>query len=229
MLRFGPETGPVVVVAMPLFEEANRMRAFAVTLCRLLAERGLASVLPDLPGQGESLLATKQTTLATIRRALDVVFEQVYRQGRHAYSASIRSGALAGSEQHAFGYWYLSPKSGRDVVHELRRILQAGGRGDDALQLRHVFQADAAAFPMEIAGNLVGSTFLEDLATDQRTYPMETVGVSRRIVRLSAEAAEAHRHVPGLPLWRRAEPGNNLALAALLADDIAEWIARCGG
>lgn len=229
MLRFGPETGPVVVVAMSLFEEANRMRAFAVTLCRLLAESGVASVLPDVPGQGESLLATEQTTLATVRRASDTVFEQVVREGRHAYSASIRSGALAGSEEYAFGYWYLSPKSGRDVLHEFRRVLQAGGRGHDALQLRNVLQAAAARFPMEIAGNLVGSTFLEDVATDQRTYPMDTVGVPRRIVRLSKEAAEAHRHVPGPPLWRRAEPGNDPALAALLADDIAEWIARCEG
>ena len=32
----------------------------------------------------------------------------------------------------------------------------------------------------------------------------------------------------GAPLWRRAEPGNDLALAALIADDVAAWIARCG-
>ena len=31
MIRFGPDTGPVVVAALPLFEEANRTRAFMVT------------------------------------------------------------------------------------------------------------------------------------------------------------------------------------------------------
>lgn len=41
MLRFGPAAGPVVVVALPLFEEANRTRAFAVAILRALAERGV--------------------------------------------------------------------------------------------------------------------------------------------------------------------------------------------
>ena len=67
MLRFGPDTGPVVVVALPLFEEANRTRAFAVTILRALAERGIAGALPDLPGQGESLLPTHETDLAKLR------------------------------------------------------------------------------------------------------------------------------------------------------------------
>jgi HAD superfamily hydrolase (TIGR01509 family) len=40
MLRFGPAEGPLVVLAMPLFEEANRTRAFAVTLLRALAAAG---------------------------------------------------------------------------------------------------------------------------------------------------------------------------------------------
>ncbi|RYD50253.1 MAG: hypothetical protein EOP60_12200, partial [Sphingomonadales bacterium] len=47
MLRFGPATGPVVIAALPLFEEANRTRTFVVTLLRALAERGIAGALPD--------------------------------------------------------------------------------------------------------------------------------------------------------------------------------------
>eukprot|EP01037_Dinobryon_pediforme_P041965 gene41965-52022_t len=39
----------------------------------------------------------------------------------------------------------------------------------------------------------------------------------------------ADRHVAGAPLWRRAEPDTDAALAELLADDIADWIARCEG
>ncbi len=33
LLRFGPDTGPVVILALPLFEEANRTRTFAVACC----------------------------------------------------------------------------------------------------------------------------------------------------------------------------------------------------
>ena len=47
--RFGPDTGLVVVAALPLFEEANRTRTFVVTVMRMLAKRGIAGVLPDLP------------------------------------------------------------------------------------------------------------------------------------------------------------------------------------
>ena len=65
----GPDTGPVAVVALPLFEEANRTRAFAVTICRALAKRGVASVLPDLPGQGESLVPTEAARLPDWRSA----------------------------------------------------------------------------------------------------------------------------------------------------------------
>src|ERR1700741_3511005 len=56
MLRFGPDTGPVVIAVIPLFEEANRTRAFIVTILRALAGLGIASAVPDLPGTGESLM-----------------------------------------------------------------------------------------------------------------------------------------------------------------------------
>ena len=50
-----------------------------------------------------------------------------------------------------------------------------------------------------------------------------------RTVRLDTDPKPADRHVPGTPLWRRAEPDNDPALAAILADDIADWIAACEG
>ena len=48
-----------------------------------------------------------------------------------------------------------------------------------------------------------------------------------RTVRLVGDPRPADRAIEASPLWRRAEPGNDLALAALLADDIAEWVAHC--
>ena len=64
MLRFGPATGPVVIAVMPLFEEANRTRAFMVAMLRALADRGIAGILPDLPGTGESRTEAKDITLS---------------------------------------------------------------------------------------------------------------------------------------------------------------------
>lgn len=227
MLRFGPDTGPVVVVAMPLFEEANRMRAFAVTLCRALAKRGVANALPDLPGQGESLVATADATFAGLREGLRAAVEMVRQHERRVYAASLRSGILLDVDSAIFGRWCLAPVSGHDLMRHLARLLDATGRKGDALQLRSVFQYDDAAFPLEVGGNLLGATLLQDLTTDRAIDGLHKHGVPLRTIRLESDPAAADRHVPGAPLWRRAEPDNDPALAALLADDIADWIARC--
>ena len=191
MLRFGPDSGPVVVVALPLFEEANRVRAFAVTICRALAKRGVASVLPDLPGQGESLVQTSDARIPAMRDAFGAVPGQ--------YTVAFRSGALldAGDRQ---GRWHFAPQ-GAELLRELGRLQHFGG-GD-------------------VAGNIVSPAMIADI---------EASRLSRaRVVRQAKDQAPADRHVPGAPLWRRAEPDNDPALAALLADDIADWIAACEG
>ena len=94
MLRFGPDTGPVVVAALPLFEEANRTRTFTVTLLRALADRGIASLLPDAPGQGDSLIPTADLTILRMAEALEAVTDHCLATGRRTYALGIRSGAL---------------------------------------------------------------------------------------------------------------------------------------
>lgn len=229
MLRFGPATGPIVVVALPLFEEANRVRAFAVAICRALAERGVASVLPDLPGQGESLTPTRHLRLEDLRGAFSASVDRLYHDRRRPYSMAFRSGAIVSSDAHSLGRWFLSPISGNRLVADLARVLAATERKTDAALVRSIFQADDHQGPLEIAGNLLEPAFLQDLTVHHESWPTASVGVPTRVVRLDKDAGEATRHVPGTPLWRRAEPGNDLALAALLADDIADWIAACEG
>ena len=46
-LCLGPSSGPVVLIAPALFEEANRLRAFTVAIMRGLAERDIASILSE--------------------------------------------------------------------------------------------------------------------------------------------------------------------------------------
>jgi hypothetical protein len=191
MLRFGPATGPVVVAALPLFEEANRTRTFVVTILRALAERGIASTLPDLPGQGESLVPTEHATLADMRAAFAAVPGE--------YTLALRSGALldAGDRK---ARWQLAPQDGPALLRELERIRVAGNGND-------------------FGGNRLTPQILSELAG---AAPAEA-----RIVRLDGDPKPADRKIPGSPLWRRAEPDNDPALAALLADDIAAWVRAC--
>ncbi|RYY24170.1 MAG: hypothetical protein EOP62_17910 [Sphingomonadales bacterium] len=123
MLRFGPASGPVVVAALPLFEEANRTRTFVVTLLRALAERGIASALPDLPGQGESLIPTHAATLADTRAA----FAEVAGD----YTLAIRSGALLDAGERK-GRWHFAPQQGSELLRELTRLRKAAGSEDFA-------------------------------------------------------------------------------------------------
>ena len=204
--RFGPDTGPVVLLLLPPFEEANRTRTFAVGLLRALASRGIASVLPDLPGQGESLLPTEAVTLADWRAAVTALVSAI---DRPVVGAAIRAGALFDGDADLAGRWHLAPQSGAALVRELGRIV--GG-------------IDRSAACVDIAGNRIATSLLDELgaATPCDAHP-------RRVVRLGTDPEDADLRVDAAPLWRRAEPGNDPALADQLADDLAAWSRACVG
>ncbi|MCW3835557.1 hypothetical protein ACFQ1E_06515 [Sphingomonas canadensis] len=222
MLRFGPSEGPVVVAALPLFEEANRTRAFAVTLLRLLAGHGIGGALPDLPGTNESLVPTEEATLGRMREAFASATLAFEWEGRSCYVAAIRSGALIDARAEPDGRWYLSPQPGPDLLRELTRIAQAGAR-EGGTAFDPAALTDAAG-PVEIAGNRIAPALLRELAAAQ---PAD--GPRVRTVRLETDARPADRKIDASPLWRRAEPDNDPALAALLAADIADWVRACEG
>jgi hypothetical protein len=198
MLRFGPSTGPVVVAALPLFEEANRTRAFTVLLLRQLAAHGIAGALPDLPGQGESLVPTAEVRLANLRAAYAAAARAA---GAPAFGLALRSGALLDTGAVLAGRWHFAPQAGPELVRELGRIRQAGGGAD-------------------FGGNLLATDFLTEL-DNAAPEPAYTVRVDR-------DPKDADFRVDAAPLWRRAEPDNDPALAALLADNIAGWMRTCG-
>ncbi|WP_404333373.1 hypothetical protein AB2M62_09870 [Sphingomonas sp. MMS12-HWE2-04] len=198
ILRFGPHEGPVVVAALPLFEEANRTRHFVVTLLRRLAEQGVAGALPDLPGQGESLLPTEAVRLADLRAAFAGAVQHV---DGPAYALGVRSGALVDATALLAARWHLTPVTGADLVRELERQRQAGGGGD-------------------YAGNFVAPALLSELSR-------AGIAAQARTVRLDSDVAKADLHVAGTPLWRRAEPGTDAELATRLAGDVATWVRQC--
>ncbi|WP_235512517.1 hypothetical protein [Sphingomonas sp. Leaf17] len=225
MLRFGPATGPVMVATLPLMEEANRTRTFVVGLLRALALRGIASVLPDVPGQGESLVPTGTLTVLRMAEALEAVTGRLNGEGRRTYALGIRSGTLLDYCALHEGRWHLSPIDGSDVLRDLHRTwLASGDRPAGSRDLDTMMYGDDD--PVEIAGNLLSSDFLSSLSA---ATPFDQPGIPRRVVRLSSDPRTADRHVEAAPLWRRAEPGDDPALAALLADDIAAWLRLCDG
>ncbi len=206
MLRFGPDTGPIVIAALPLFEEANRTRQFLVTILRALAARGIGSVLPDFPGTGESIVVTGEARLRDQRTACTELAQQL---GRNTYGISIRSGAIFDTNAALAGRWQLSAQTGEDLLRELGRT--------------RVASRAARASETEYGGNTLSREVLADLR-DATSY----AGDGRlRGVRLESDPRDADVKYAASPLWRRSEPDNDTALAQILADDISHWIASC--
>ena len=233
MLRFGPETGPVVVVASPLFEEANRTRALLVALCRALAEHGVASALPDLPGQGESLVPLEALScVGEIGEGYEAAVDTLRERHGRVHGAAIRSGALLDFCAELDSCWHFAPQGGPEMLRELTRIKQAA---DPSRPLHPLWYQEPLAPdgepqpPVEVAGNVVAARLFTILKADVIHDGSDPEDVPLRTVRLDTDPRPADRHVPGRPLWRQAEPENDPALAAMLAADIAEWIAACDG
>ena len=203
MLRFGPDAGPLVVAVLPLFEEANRTRAFLVEMLRALARRGIGSILPDLPGTDESVVETRDLRLPDLRQAFAALVGSL---DAPVYAVTIRSGALIDCDAHLAGRWRLAPQAGDDLLRDLNRIRAASTK------------PDAEGY----AGNCLSEALLADLRDAVPYDPSRTV-------RLESDPRPADARYPGAPLWRRSEPGSDATLAQALAADVAGWIATCGG
>lgn len=198
MLRLGPDHGPTVLAVPALFEEANRTRTLLVATLRLLADRGIGSALPDLPGQNDSLLPTRDARLPLWREALAAA---AARLPSPVHMVAIRGGALLDADVDAASRWYLAPLTGEIQVRELDRLRRAGGGQD-------------------YAGNDLHPALLAALAAATPA----TVG-ALRVVRMEGDPRPADRILPAAPPWRASEPRADPALAALLADDLAGWLA----
>ena len=215
MLRFGPPDGPVVVVAPALFEEANRTRAFLVRILRLLAADGIASILPDLPGTGESLRQTVDATLDGWRSAYAAV---VQAANCPALAFAVRSGALVDTAAEVIGRYHLSSATGASIVRDLVRIRQAAAREDG--ERFDPAELSRPGPPALLAGNLVDRTLLAELA---QAEPL----AGSRTVRLATDPYPANLRLEGRPLWRASEPSVDFSLAEALATDLAAWVRRC--
>ena len=206
MLRFGPNAGPIVIAVLPLFEEANRTRQFLVTILRELADHGIGSVLPDLPGTGESIFVTGEARLREQRTAYIELAQQL---ARNTYGISIRSGALFDTDATHAGRWQLSPQTGEDLLRELDRVRVASRSARDS--------------DTDYAGNTLSREMLADL---RDATPFAGAG-PLRVVRLESDPRDADVKYAASPLWRRSEPDNDTALAQILAGDISNWIVSC--
>ena len=121
MMRVGP-AGPAILFVPPLFEEMNRTRAFMAATMRALAAAGYGSILPDLPGTGES-----ERDLSG--RSWDDWRQAVAGLGRVSFATvAVRGGCLLDDACH-LPAWRLAPVDGASLVRDLERSAMVAGGG----------------------------------------------------------------------------------------------------
>jgi hypothetical protein len=197
-LRYGSNHSQQIIIIAPLFEEANRCRKLLADVMRGLASHRIGSVLPDLPGTGESSVDISNVAFSDWHETLLAVVETI----KPVVIASLRGGALLDGGIAAKGYWRFAPETGARIVRDLKRTQLGGG----TLYAGHAISDDFLAA-------------LEDTAPAALS-PLRTL-------RLEGDAGEADAKLAGSPLWRRAEPGDDPALAAALVADLTEWVKIC--
>ncbi len=233
----GPHS-PRVLIVPPLFDEMNRMRRTLVLAMHNLAQRGIGSALMDLPGANESLAPLETQSLASWRAAVGAAARSFAIDAAHADAAnavalnsipanstaplviaSVRGGCLIDDGADAAYRWRLSPAKGSRLLKTLLRTRIAGERVDGRTVTAAQLMALAQAGPIELAGNRIGPDMAAQL-DGALPAPLPATEPARAV-----QLGSGADCIAGSALWLRAEPGEDAAMAAGIAQDIAQLLA----
>jgi pimeloyl-ACP methyl ester carboxylesterase len=211
-LSFGDvEASRCILIIPPLFDEMNRVRRTLVQAMRALAEHGLRTLLPDLPGCNESAADLPVQTIETWQEAVAALALQLGA----THIAALRGGALI-DHKTSLPVWRLAPVKGRSLLKTMLRTRIAAEREAGRTVSIEQLMAAAQSSPLELSGYVLGMAMLESLDS-----------VLPAVVPDLHEAALTD--VNGSALWLRAEPQDDPAMSAALAANLDRWSASCGG
>ncbi len=205
-----------ILLVAPLFDEMNRTRRLLTGTMRALAEKGIASFLPDLPGTNES---NADLVDQDISRWQDAVAAAAEQHGA-THIASIRGGALVDLASPYLPHWRLAPVKGAILLKTMLRTRVAGDREAGIITTAEDLVIEAAHKPVLLAGNWLNPLMMAHL-NEAEPRAVEVM----RIVSLGAEDGA----ITGSALWLRAEPQDDPDMAQAIADDLDRWSASCGG
>lgn len=215
-LRFGPDPAPRLLILPPLFDEANRVRHLMVECGRVLAELGIASLLPDLPGCNESLVPLENASISLWQAALIACAGQL---GPVTHIASLRGGALLDNALGDRPRWRLAPVKGGQLLRTMLRTRIASDREAGITSSSEALMETAQSQGIALAGNSLSPCMICELDS---AAPSD--GDAIRSVRFADDPLDADGRIAGAPLWLRAEPAHDPAMAASIAANIADWM-----
>lgn len=201
----GPADSAVRLLVLPAwFDEGNKTRRFTLDVMRALADRGVASALPDLPGCNESLAAFSAQSLASWQAAAADAARQLGATHVLAVRAAVAiAPALPG--------WAYAPVAGKAVLRNLLRARVLTAREAGRQETSDDLLVRGLANGLDLAGYQLGPQLVSDLSHSELTQ--------------SSLAIIAQNEIGGAGLWLRAEPDHDVAQAERLAALIATRIA----
>lgn len=203
-----------LLLVPPLFDEMNRMRHTLVETMRALDALDIDSMLADLPGTNESLSPLQAQSLRSWTGAVCAAAEHFNAN----CVASFRGGALidhgAGD---AMPRWRMAPTRGSGLLRTLMRTRLAS---DKETGVRSSLD-DIATLGRSRGVTLAGNDIPPDLFSGLDAAVPAAAPCLREVLP-AREMAEGR--VIGTPLWLRAEPGHDPAMADAMAVDIAGWM-----
>ncbi len=214
VLAFGQADWPTLLILQPLFEEANRTRNILAQSMRILAsDFGVASILPDLPGTGDSLVPTADVRWHDWTDAVGAVAAQI---NGPLHTVAVRGGALLDQHANAQFRWRLQPATGASLLRDLVRAT-ALSSGEKSSVVADRARSDGAM----LAGNMIHPSLYQ--AIESATPDPAPA----RVVRLDDGPEPADYRPGAVAVWRRAEPVNDPTLVRVIVDDILYWLGQC--
>ena len=203
----GPDDAAARLLIIPaLFEETNRTRRMLVETMRALANAGVASMLPDLPGCNESLAPLERQTLGDWRGAM--ASASAHFSTTHVLT--LRGGALLAPD---LSGWRFEPIHGAQALRPMLRARTVAAREEGRAETMDGLLAEARERGIELAGYRIGAAMVRDLE-------------AAKAAGCSGQTMLKLDDLGGAALWLRSEPGEDTALSATLAARIVADATR---
>ena len=203
LLGFDRKREHRLLVLMPLFDEASKMRRQIVETMRILDRSGVDCFCPDLAGCNESLAPHSEQSLSSWRDAAADAATHV----RATYILGVRSGCLVAPAE--LPGWAYEPVKPRSVLSRLARAEQISAREANQAVTAKELIAQGCKEGVTLAGWSFGSDLVNELEAGE-------LGSSPNHLPITQE------EVGGSPLWLRAEPSIDPAQAKALAAIVVE-------
>ncbi len=200
-VAFGPPTSPRLLVLPAWFDEGNKLRHFTVEVMRALERRGLASVLPDMPGCNESLAPLEGQDLASWKAA-------VAAAAQHFACTHVLTIRAAANVAPALPGWAYAPVAGKSALRALLRAAVIAAREAGTAETGEELLARGQSDGLMLAGYRLGAGMVAGLATAE--------------LPASDLVTIAQSDLGGPGLWLRAEPGHDASQAESLARIVAD-------